>query len=147
MDQPVPLPGWARTNPQGRALACRPLPVTLGFLYQQPGCCAEIWEHKRPHSGKGWGQECRQPSSTLTMTIRAFRAEAEYQQKPGTKEHSWLWCHREEPDNSQGAVPWGTLGQQSLGFKPPHSLLPLSGPQLSPCEPTLEAYLRDNFQI
>lgn len=51
--------------PWGAALAHRPLPVTLGLLDQQPGCCAEIQEHKRPHSGKGRGRECGRPNPTL----------------------------------------------------------------------------------
>lgn len=115
-------------SPQGRALAHRPPPATLGLLDPQPGCCAEIPEHKRPQSGQGWGRGCGQPSSMLTRTIGAFRAgrPSYHQRLCGTKRaFSAL-----EPDDGQGgacgdtgtAGPWG-----------PGPVLPLRAPpQLFP---------------
>lgn len=141
-------------RPPGRALACCPRPVTLGLLDQQPGCCAEIQEHKRLHSGKGWGRECGQPSSMLTVTIGAFRAG-----RPAY--HQRLCWHKggilgSGARQSLGEVPaTGTLGQQGPGFQAQFchcrpvtaTLLPHSGPQFPTCELALKAYLQDTFQL
>lgn len=92
----------------------RPLPVMLGLLDQQPSCCAEIQEHKRPPSGKGWGWECGQPSSMLTVTIGAFRAGRPLY-------HQRLCRHKggilgSGARRSTGEAPLGTLGKQGTGM-------------------------------
>lgn len=47
---------------RARALARHPPPVTPGLLDQRPGCCAEIPEHKRPHSGRGGDGDVGSPA-------------------------------------------------------------------------------------
>ena len=61
-DDRAHLPLGLGQSPPGRELAGRPLPVTLGLLDQQPGCCTGIQEHKRPHSRKGWGGSVGSPT-------------------------------------------------------------------------------------
>lgn len=120
-------------SPPGRGLARRPPPATLGLLDPQPGCCAEIPEHKRPRSGQGRGRGRGQPSSMLTGTIGAFRAgrPSYHQRLCGTKRaFSAL-----EPDDGRGGCLRGPWDSGVLGSRPspatagPATALPLSGPQ------------------
>lgn len=141
----------ARRLPTGRGAGTSPSPVTLGLLDQQPGCCAEIQEHKRPHSGKGWGWEGGQPSPMLPATIRAFSTG-----RPA--DHQRLCWYKggilgSGARRSPGEVLAGATGE--TGPWVPGLVLPLpappppalSEPQFLTCEPNLQAYLCDNCQL
>lgn len=94
-----PLPTGAGQSPWERALAHCPIPVTLGFLDQQSGCCAEIQGTKGPTASKGGGGVWAALLHAGCDNQSFQSTEAEYQPRRGQRGILGSGA-REEPDNS-----------------------------------------------
>lgn len=127
----------------GRVLAHHPLPVTLGFLDQQPGCCAGIRGHKRPHSRQGRGGSVGSPAPGARCDNQSFQS-TEARISRGWGQRGILGSGaRERSQTIPGAGATGYSGTAGPGFQAPHSSRPLSGAQSPTCKPTPRAVFKE----